>query len=47
MADLPHMYAIVIGVFIVLAGILFGSRSKRRSGLSKEEKEEQKRRAGG
>jgi hypothetical protein len=33
--------------FIVLAGILFGSRAKRRLGLSKEEKEEEKKRAGG
>ena len=43
MADLPYMYAIVTGVFIVLAGILFGSRTKRLSGESKEEREEKRR----
>ena len=42
MADLPYMYGIVIGVFIVLAGILFGSRTKRLSGESKEEREERR-----
>jgi hypothetical protein len=34
MADQVFMYAIVVGAFAVLAGILFGSRGKRR----KEEK---------
>ena len=43
MADLPYMYGIVIGVFIVLAGILFGVRIKRLSGESKEEREEKRR----
>ena len=43
MADLPYMYGIVIGVFIVLAGILFGARTKRLSGESKEEREEKRR----
>jgi hypothetical protein len=47
MADLPYMYAIVTGVFVVFAGILIGSRAKRRSRLSKAEKEEEKRKAGG
>ena len=42
MADLPYMYAIVIGVFIVLTGILFGFRTKRLSGESKEEREERR-----
>ena len=40
MADLPYMYAIVTGVFVVLTGILFGARTKRLSGESKEEREE-------
>ena len=43
MADLPYMYGIVIGVFIVLVGILFGARTKRLSGESKEEREEKRR----
>jgi hypothetical protein len=44
MADLPYMYAIVTGVFIVLAGILFGSRAKRVSGEPKVQKEGKKER---
>lgn len=43
MADLPYMYAIVTGVFVVLTGILFGARTKRLSGESKEEREEKRR----
>lgn len=31
MADQVFMYAIVVGAFAVLTGILFGSRTKRRS----------------
>jgi hypothetical protein len=43
MADLPYMYAIVTGVFIVFTGILFGSRAKRLSGGSNEKREEKSR----
>ncbi len=43
MADLPYMYAIVTGVFIVLTAILFGSRAKRLLDTSKEEREEKSR----
>jgi hypothetical protein len=32
MADLPYMYAIVTGVFVVFTAILFGARAKRLSG---------------
>jgi hypothetical protein len=39
MADLPYMYAIVTGVFVVFAAILFGARAKRLSGSSIEESE--------
>lgn len=42
MADLPYMYAIVTGVFIVFTAILFGSRAKRLSGRSDEEREEKR-----
>ena len=35
MADQVFMYAIVVGAFAVLTGILFGSRAKRRSGEKK------------
>lgn len=42
MADLPYMYAIVTGVFIVFTAILFGSRAKRLSGRSEEEREEKR-----
>ena len=35
MADQVFMYAIVVGAFAVLAGILFGSRGKRRKGEKK------------
>ncbi len=31
MADQAFMYAIVVGAFAVLTGILFSSRAKRRS----------------
>lgn len=31
MADQPFMYAIVVGAFAVLIGILFSSRAKRKS----------------
>ena len=43
MADLPYMYAIVIGVFVVFTAILFGARTKRLSGRSIEEREEKSR----
>ena len=43
MADLPYMYAIVTGVFIVLTAILFGSRAKRLSGRSYDVSEEKSR----
>jgi hypothetical protein len=35
MADQVFMYAIVVGAFAVLTGILFGSRGKRRLGEKK------------
>jgi hypothetical protein len=35
MADEVFMYAIVVGAFAVLTGILFGSRAKRRSNEKK------------
>jgi hypothetical protein len=43
MADLPYMYAIVVGVFVVFTAILFGARAKRLSGRSIEEREEKSR----
>jgi hypothetical protein len=43
MADLPYMYAIVIGVFVVFTAILFGARAKRLSGKSIEERGEKSR----
>ena len=36
MADAPLSYAIVIGVGIFLAGVLFGSRAKRLSHIRDE-----------
>ena len=43
MADLPYMYAIVTGVFVVFTAILFGARAKRLSGRPIEESEEKSR----
>jgi hypothetical protein len=40
MADHVFMYAIVAGVFVVLTGILFGSRVKRHSAEAKTKKQE-------
>jgi len=40
MADQVFMYAIVAGVFVVLTGILFGSRVKRHAAEAKTEKQE-------
>jgi hypothetical protein len=43
MADKVFIYAITAGVFVVLTAILFGSRVKRNSGISKPAVEESSR----